>query len=141
MAKGPNKKGRSRNVPGGFVQINRYMLWSPAWHSLKPPARAIYIELAARFNGSNNGQIALSVRDAAQRCHIAKDTAGRTLQELIEKGFIAIVTRGNFGYKLRHATEYRLTDYKYRDESPTKDFMSWRPENLEPGPKSGQKRP
>ena len=141
MAKRPNKRGRSRNVPGGFFQINRYIFRCPAWRSLKPQARVIYIELTARFNGTNNGQIALSVRDAAQRCNIAKDTAGRALQELIEKGFIAIVTGGSFGFKLRHATEYRLTDHPYGEDRATKEFMIWRPENSEPGPKSGQKRP
>ena len=83
----------------------------------------------------------MSVRDAARKCRISKDTAAKALHELIDKGFVAIVTDGSFDYKVRHATEYRLTDYKYRDELPTKEFMSWKPENLEPGPKSGQKRP
>jgi len=140
MARGQNRKGRSRNGPS-FIQVPHYLLRSAAWLALKPQARAVYIELAARFNGSNNGQIALSVRDAAQSCNIAKDTAARAFQELIEKGFIAIVTGGSFGYKLRHATEYRLTDRAYGDKLATKDFMSWRPENSKPGPNSGQKCP
>ncbi len=140
MAQRHNRTGRSRNGPG-FIQIHRYLLKSSAWLSLTPQARAVYIELAAIYNGSNNGELALSQRDAARRCRIAKDTAAKVLQELIEKGFIAVVTGGSFGYKLRHATEYRLTDYEYGNKLPTKEFMNWRSENLEPGPKSGQKRP
>ena len=125
MAQGHNKKRRSINTPGGFVQINRYLLRSAAWLSLKPQARVVYIELAAIYNGSNNGALALSQRDTARRCRIAKDTAAKALQELMEKGFIAVVTGGSFGYKLRHATEYRLTDYPYDNKSATKEFMSW----------------
>jgi len=140
MAKGPNKMGRSRNGPN-FIQIHHYLLKSSAWLSLTPQARAVYIELAAIYNGSNNGELALSQRDTARRCRIAKDTAAKTLQELIDKGFIAIETGGSFGYKLRHATEYRLTDHAYGDKPASKELMSWRPENLEPGPKSGQKCP
>ncbi len=139
MAKGPNKMGRSRNG-SNFIQIHHYLLKSTAWLSLTPQARAVYIELAAIYNGSNNGKLALSQRDTARRCRIAKDTAAKALQELIEKGFIAVVTGGSFGYKLRHATEYRLTDYPYGNKSATKEFMSW-PKNSEPGPKSGQKCP
>jgi len=127
MAGSPNRTGRSRNGPR-FIQINHYLLSSPAWLSLKPQSRAVYIELAARFNGSNNGEIALSQRDAAHRSKIAKDTVAKALQELIDKGFIAIVTGGSFVYKLRHATEYRLTDHPFGNERATKEFMSWWPE-------------
>jgi hypothetical protein len=140
MARSHNQKGRSHKGLS-FVQLHHYSIKSPAWLSLTPQARAVYIELASRYNGSNNGEIALSVRDAARKCRISKATAGKAFHDLAEKGFITIVTGGSFGYKLRHATEYRLTDYKYRDEPPTKEFMSWQPDNLEPGPKSGQKRP
>ena len=140
MARSHNRKGRSRSGPR-FIQINHYLLSSPAWLSLKPAARAVYLELAARFDGSNNGEIALSIRDAARRCNIAKDTAAKALNELIEKGLIAVVTPGAFDYKLRHATEYRLTDHKDGNKLPTKDFMRWPSVDLDPGPKSDPKCP
>ena len=62
----------------------------------------------------------------------------RALSKLEEKGFIEIITKGAFDYKLRHATEYRLTAHKFRDKQATKDFMRWRRPDLKPGPKSGQ---
>ena len=111
------------------------MLTSDAWRSLTTQARAVYIELAILFNGSNNGEIALSVRDAARRCKISKDTAAKAMHELADKGFIEITTPGAFGYKLRHATEYRLTDHEFRGQLASREFMSWRSANSEAGPK------
>ncbi len=136
------RNGRSKFPPGErFVQLHYWFLECPAWRSLKPDRKAVYLELAYRFNGRNNGEIALSIRDAARLCNIAKDTAMKALRELEAKGFIAIEKPGGFDYKRQHATEYRLTAQKFGDQQATKDFMRWKPENLKPGPKSGQKRP
>src|SRR5262249_37485083 len=72
-------------------------------------------------------QLALSVRTLAQRFGCSKDTAGRSLNELEEKGFIEPTKISTFRRKDRLATEYRLTNY--RDDVagvlPTKAFMSW----------------
>jgi hypothetical protein len=105
------------------------MLSTPAWRSLTPAARAVYVVLAERYNGQNNGSLALSARDAARLCNINKDTAGRAFRELIDHGFIECVTPGGFSRKVRHATEWRLTVHRcdVRDELPTKDFMRWSP--------------
>lgn len=126
-----NKKGRSKSV-GGFVMLTWFMLESPAWRALTPAARATYIELAKLYNGRNNGWLALSVRDAAERCRINKDTAGRALASLQHVGFIECVTPGGFSRKVRHATEWRLTAERC-DKSgalPAKTFMRWAPSAL-----------
>jgi len=51
--------------------------------------------------------LGLSVRRAAERCNIAKDTASRAFQELDERGFVDCVTRGAFNRKSMHATEWQ----------------------------------
>lgn len=38
--------------------------------TLKPGPRALYAELKRRYNGSNNGRIFLSHRDAANALHV-----------------------------------------------------------------------
>ncbi len=104
------------------------MLATPAWRSLTPAARAVYVVLAARFNGCNNGSLALSARDAARLCNINKDTATRAFHELVEHGFIECVTPGGFSRKVRHATEWRLTHYRcdLTHALPSKAYTHWR---------------
>ncbi len=129
-----NSKGRSKHGPR-FLQLHHYLLHSEAWRSLKPVRRSIYIELAQRFNGSNNGEISFSVREASSCVHCSKDTASASFHELEEKGLIKRNICGSFNYKLRHATTWILTQHSYDGKSPTKEFMKWKPLNLKTSPK------
>jgi hypothetical protein len=125
MPKRHNHKGRSTTER--FVSLPHYMLRSPAWRSLSPVARCIFLELAAIYNGGNNGHLALSTRHAAERARCSKDTAARALTELIAKGFIVCCSRGHFDRKSPHASEYRLALYSCDRTGlrASKAFMSW----------------
>jgi hypothetical protein len=135
----PNKSGRSGHV-GKHVQLPEFMLASPAWRSLNPAARVLYVELRRIYNGKNNGFLALSVRDAAERCAVNKDTASKAFAALIDRGFIDLATPASFGTNGRHAAEYRLTDWPCNrtNQRPSKAFMAW-VENAEARPKRGDK--
>jgi hypothetical protein len=110
------------------------MLRSSAWRSLSPVARCIFLELAAIYNGGNNGFIALSTRDAAKYVCCSKDTAARAFFELKQKGFIVCCLRGHFDRKSPHASEYRLTLYSCdrTGEKASKAFMRWHPDEAKP---------
>lgn len=129
-----NKKGRSKGT-GRFLQLHHWMMGSAAWRSLKPQDRAVYIEIAMIYDGQNNGRIALGVRDAAERANVNKDTAAACFRRLEERGFIECAQAGGFSYKVRHATEWRLTHLRCdkTGQMPSKAFMKWR-ENAEPSP-------
>jgi hypothetical protein len=105
------------------------MMNTPAWRSLTAQGRAVFLELLARYNGSNNGRIALSVREASTLCNIAVNTARRALAELEERGFIECVRRGHFDRKARHATEWRLLTLRcdLTGTPAKKTFARWRP--------------
>jgi hypothetical protein len=126
MSKSLKKKPR-------FVMLCHWQLNSAAWKDLDPVARTIYVELMKRYNGSNNGRIGYSARQAAQDGKISKDTAARGLRSLEAHGFIVAEKRGAFHCKVRHASEYRLTTYdsdvatKYEEKLATKEFMRWQP--------------
>jgi DNA-binding transcriptional MocR family regulator len=100
-----------------------------AYLSLSPAGRAVHVELVRLYNGGNNGRLALSVRVAANRCRIARNTAARAFVELQDRGFIELVTRGGFSLKTRHAAEWRLTHLPCHasGQLPHKSFMRWRP--------------
>jgi hypothetical protein len=121
------------------------MLKSAAWRSLSPVARSIFIEVAAIYNGSNNGRLALSVRDAAERVCCSKTTAARAFAELTQTGFIDLCSRGHFDRKTPHAAEYRLTMHPCdrSGQRASKAFMSWRPDEPKSvaGPSDGTAGP
>src|SRR5919107_5173189 len=127
MPRRHNRKGRSTTER--FVSLPHWMLQSPAWRSLSPVARSVFIELAAIYNGSNNGRIALSARDASERARCSKNTAARAFAELTQKGFIDLCSRGHFDRKAPHAAECRLTVHRCNrsDERASRRFMTWLP--------------
>jgi hypothetical protein len=124
MSKTGRSKGESRHV-----RLHHWMLNSEAWKSLPGNDRAIFLEIAALYNGGNNGQIAYSVRTAADSLAISPQTAMRALQRLQERGFIVLMIKGAFSRKARHASEWRLTEHlcDVTGEPPTKNFMNWKP--------------
>jgi len=125
-----NRTGRGGKAPR-HIRLYHWMTNSPAWHDLNAAARAIYCEMAKRYagDGSNNGRIPYSVREAAAELRISPATASRALKSLQHHGFIVAVTRGAFRLKKRHATEWRLTEFPcdVTHALPTKDFMRWQP--------------
>lgn len=114
-----------------FIQLFYFMLETQAWKDLDAVARSIYIELTRRYNGSNNGRIGYSARQAAEELKISKATAARALRSLQAHGFIVVEKSGAFHCKVRHASEYRLTIYEshiatnYAERLPTKEFTRW----------------
>lgn len=101
------------------------ILASPAWEGLSAQARAVLIQIAKRYNGANNGTLAASVRDLARECRINKDTVKRTIEELIDAGFLELGQAGSFEYKKRHAAEYRLTWHSC-DKTGQKGSRAWK---------------
>lgn len=128
--RGVNAKGRSkRSSP--FVKLPHYVLKSDAYRSLKPGPVALLVQIVLRYNGSNNGQIALGRREACEAINISdKDTASKYFRELDEKGFIKATKQGAFNMKdpsARRATEWAITWERLNEKPPTKEFMKWRP--------------
>jgi DNA-binding MarR family transcriptional regulator len=79
---------RSNGVLGSFVALPKYLLQSAAWRTLKPVARAAFVELVGVYNGKNNGWLGMSARSLAAAINVSRATAARALKELTERGFI-----------------------------------------------------
>jgi len=106
------------------------MMRTEAWRSLDCVARCAYIEMAARYagRGSNNGRLPYSLREMAEALNVSKMTALRAFHKLQERGFIVETKHGAFSLKLRHATEWRLTEFEddRTGALATKDFAQWK---------------
>ena len=62
-----------------------------------------------RFNGSNNGSISLSVREAAEYAGCSPNTAGRMFNELIDAGLLICSQTSSFNSGKRLARLWELT--------------------------------
>lgn len=142
MGRDKHEKNRKTKWPP-HVRLYKSLLNSSAWLSLSPVGRALYVQLAARYMGSNNGRIPYSVRDGQDELHVGKSTVQRALAELVERGFLVAEKRGAFSLKLKHATEWRLTDHPcdLTGRPATKDYMKWSPEIQNAIPVVGPKVP
>ena len=123
-------KNKGRGKSERYVKLRLWLLDAPAWKSLPANARALYIELARRYNGSNNGRISYSVREAAQALRVSLSTASHLLRILQDRRFIVCTKRGAFSLKTtKDASEWQLTEYDcdHPVAHASKDFMRWRP--------------
>ncbi|MGO9048349.1 MAG: hypothetical protein ACLQFW_15930 [Xanthobacteraceae bacterium] len=118
---------RDKEKAPRHVRLYHWFLKTEAWQSLSPNARALYVEIVTRYNGSNNGRIGFSARDAGKALHTSKDTGARSLVELQDRGFIVLTKRSGFSLKTKTATEWLLTEFcsDINGQFATKDFMRW----------------
>ena len=137
-----NKRSRWHNEDRGptFLQLNHWMLRCPAWRSLSVYSRSLYVEIRARYNGRNNGDIPFSYREAEELLNCSNKPIPAAFRELQEKGFMKAITKGCFSWKVRfegkgRASTWLLTDlpqdYPQRGLSPSKEFMSWKPDDAD----------
>jgi len=85
-----------------------------AWRALSPNAQALYPWLRLEWKGdkaNNNGQIVLSVRQAAKALGVARNTAARAFHDLQAKGFIVMTEMPALGVSGEaKAPKYELTE-------------------------------
>jgi DNA-binding Lrp family transcriptional regulator len=129
-----------RNVGDGHhARFYRWMQRTPAWQHLSIGARALYIELKMLYTGQNNGELFMSVREAAHRLNIGKTHAAKCFRELEAHGFIRPKVVGDYkrseafdiksGTTRRgEATTWILTEHPIGDAggAGSRDFTSWR---------------
>ena len=140
MASKHNRTGRSKGK-GQFVPIPYPMAKSLAWRSLSGPAAKIFIELRARYNGRNNGDLSLSYGDAAKLLQLGKTTVKRAYDELTEKGFVVKTSEGHwYG---RKAATWATTDSTVdvpRASIATNAWKCWSPRSKKTKPRTQTER-
>jgi hypothetical protein len=130
--RGIDARGRSKK-PERYLQLSHFMLTSAAWKSLDPVARALFVELAQRYNGFNNGHIGLGLREAARALKVKPHTVGKAFAALQDRGFVAMTQDSGFDHK-RLAREWRITIFPTGDcraptAPPTHDYVHWLPDS------------
>jgi hypothetical protein len=92
-----------------FIMIPKWLIESPSYRQTSPADRAVYVELFATYDGTNNGRLFRSVRDLSDRCNIHKDTAAKAYTNLAAAGLIENTRPPRLAQRGRMAAEWRLT--------------------------------
>ncbi|MBS1300776.1 hypothetical protein [Loktanella sp. SALINAS62] len=124
---GKRYKYNKRGV-GRFVQLPEWVQATQAWATLPPGPRALYIELKRRFNGTNNGSIYLSHRDAATALAVHRNTVGPWFRILEERGFIYLTQAPHLGPSgIGKASVWALAEEPTPDGKPArKTFIKFK---------------
>lgn len=132
--------GRSKG--GRFTRLDHALLSTPAYRSLSPNARSLLVEIAMLENGRNNGELFLSVRDAADRMGVVDHSAAtKAFSELERAGFIACTKDAHFAVKAGAGSRARCWRLTWQSTpclriGPTNEFSNREPE---PGTRSNKR--
>jgi hypothetical protein len=121
-------KVRPPNSSNRHVRLYHQDLETPAFTSLDCKARALLLEFHREYNGHNNGEIVLPVKEAMQRLGIGSThTMLRAFQALEDRGFIVATSRGAFHAGAKHSTKWELTSWPLaKGAEPRRLFRKWR---------------
>jgi DNA-binding transcriptional regulator YhcF (GntR family) len=124
-----------------MITLIKIFISSPAWRSLTPTARVLYVELKRRYNGSNNGDITLSHREAVKALNLHRNTVGKHYKELQVAGFIEETEGYCLGPSgVGETSKGLLTEVPSEDKKPAKKTFTRQQENQKPRTKSVQGR-
>ena len=120
----PRKKSNKLNF--SFVALPRNITASPAFLVSKPAAKVIWFQLMERHNGQNNGEISLSVREAAKYVNCSPNSAGKHIDQLIAVGLIRRTMKTGFTMGKRLASTYALTHLPQGSKVATNDWKHYK---------------
>jgi DNA-binding transcriptional MocR family regulator len=119
-----DRTGRTKVVEQ-YAKLPYAMLKSDAWRSLNGSAIKVLLELHTRFHGANNGEMFISLKEAANNLKMGKATVHAAFAELEAKGFIVTNSKGTF--TKGDASTFRLTFKPVKGKmGPTDEWKDWR---------------
>lgn len=138
---------RNENSQEAVTAMRLSVMRSAAWRALSLPSQALYPWLKLEWRGAkfnNNGNLRLSVRQAAERMGCNAKTVMRAFQELQAKGFIIQTESAFLGTEgMGKAPAYELTEIvPHGQKGPGKQlYLNWSEGHDFPVRKSPQRTP
>lgn len=123
------QKGRSGST---FIQLSHFVVRSPEWCRLSGAETRMLIELAAKYNGRNNGDLSATYADLSPRGWASKDTIHRALKGLEDAGWIIKTRQGgrHVGPSLYAITWWPIDEsYKHHERGTHKATHAWKKES------------
>lgn len=86
---------RGRRSDPTFLRLPHYVIQSPQWRALSGSAIKFLVELAATYNGKNNGDLSLTRGQALDRGWRSGVTRDNAAEEVEAAGFVVVTRHGN----------------------------------------------
>ena len=109
-----------------FTALPKNVTSSQAFLYSSAKAKVIWLCLMERYNGHNNGEIPVSVRDAGAYAKCEPNTAGKALRELQDVGLIHCTMKTGFTMGKRLASTYALTHLPVGGKVATNDWKRYK---------------
>jgi hypothetical protein len=103
-------KSKGRTETGTFLPVPTDVLNSPNFLSLSTKAKALILDLGARFTGYNNGDLAAPWSWMKERNWRSKDTLHKAIKELMQAGMIEQTRQGGLLGPSLYAFTWRPID-------------------------------
>ena len=117
-------KAKAYKREGNFFMFHHEIFESDAFRSLDCTARSLLFELLRKYVPSNNEEVYLSVRNAASRLRVNKDTASKAFSKLSDRGFIVMTNHALWQQRL--SRKWRLTSQPFKGREPTDDWRGYK---------------
>ena len=117
-------KAKAYKREGNFFMFHHEIFESDAFRSLDCTARSLLFELLRHYVPSSNEKVYLSVRNAASRLRVNKDTAGKAFSKLRDRGFIVLINHALWQQRLSRI--WRLTWQPFKGREPTDDWRGYK---------------
>lgn len=128
MAKKSKADNRADTRGGGWIGLPLCVYNSLAFRSLDAHARSVLLAIMARFNGYNNGRIAVSFTNICDDLgNSNRRRIGKSIAALVDRGILYVEAEGK--WKANLAREYRLTFASTSrgafTHPATNDYLRW----------------
>ena len=116
----------------GFAMLPHKLLDSPQWKALTPPAHDVIVTAFRRFDGGNNGNIALTWADFDGRPGFTKGKFYRHRQRALSSGILLAATLGGLGQTGRKPDLFAIADCWLPDSASPKNDTLRMSQNVHP---------
>lgn len=118
---------------GKYAAIPLSVINTPAWRAMGTSSQALFVWLLMEWKGpkfNNNGKITLSVRQAAEKMGISRETAANAFRQLQAKGFIEVKKGGSLGVKGHgRCPEFEITSVALPGKNASNKYLTWTTEH------------
>ncbi|MDH2927057.1 helix-turn-helix transcriptional regulator [Lonepinella koalarum] len=128
-----HKNNKDRRINEKFLALPNSVLDSLAFRSLTGNETKVFIHLCRKYNGTNNGNLAIPYNTVEKEYNLSRQTLYKCLKSLEEKGFIETSRQGRKGVLSLYAVTIHGVDeclnngYPIHDLKPTTQIKhSWK---------------
>jgi hypothetical protein len=141
-------KGRKAPKPSSkeprHIRLFHAHISLPVFRTMDPLAKSLLIEVLARYNGVNNGEISYSCREAEEDGVMCRNSAQKAFDILQNRGWLRLGRDSSFHLKIlpnghginrsgTRAREWWITFLPGPNgEKPTMDFLEWVADRVDP---------